>query len=177
MKHPSSSTYVSSSFILFPEFAVTVYRNYCCEYRNVQWHPLSFWWCRANSWFILYDNAPAHRSISVQDFLAKKNLTALEYPPYFSDLVPADICQFPLTKSALKVWRFFLLLPSLRMRRKSWKDFYKMASRTASSTLRLLTEVYAWKVGLFWRKCSLNDNTALFFSERKWFREYFEATT
>jgi len=34
-----------------------------------------------NSCFILHDNDPRHRSVSVKDFLTKDNLTALEYPP------------------------------------------------------------------------------------------------
>jgi len=31
--------------------------------------------------------------------------------------------------------------------------------------------------GTIWRKCSLNDSIVLYFSEIKWFLEYFEATT
>jgi len=57
------------------------------------------------------------------------------------------------------------------------KRLLKMASRNASSTLRLLTEVYPYKRGQFWRKCSWNDSTVICFSEKKWAREYFEATT
>ena len=34
---------------------------------------------RTNSWFLLHDNAPAHRSILVEDFLAKNNVTTLEH--------------------------------------------------------------------------------------------------
>ena len=112
-----------------------------------------------------------------QGFLSKEQSDYTRVSPHFCYLVPADVYVFPPIKSVLKVWRFFLLLPSLRMRRKSRKGFHKMASRTASSTLRLLTELYASKRGLFWRKCSLNDNTLLCFSETKRFREYFEAST
>ena len=35
---------------------------------------------RTNIWFLLHDNAPAHRSVLVKDFLAKNNLTTLEIP-------------------------------------------------------------------------------------------------
>jgi histone-lysine N-methyltransferase SETMAR len=45
---------------------------------------------RPNSWVFLYDNAPAHRLISFKDFLAKKNMTQLEHPPYTPDLAPGD---------------------------------------------------------------------------------------
>jgi hypothetical protein len=34
-----------------------------------------------SSWFLLYDNAPAHRSVFVKDFLAN-NVATLERPPY-----------------------------------------------------------------------------------------------
>jgi len=30
-----------------------------------------------NSWFLLHDNTPAHRSVLVKDFLAKKDATTL----------------------------------------------------------------------------------------------------
>ena len=35
---------------------------------------------RTNSLFLLRDNAPAHRSVLVKDFLAKNNVTALQRP-------------------------------------------------------------------------------------------------
>jgi len=48
---------------------------------------------RTNSWFLLRDNAPAHRSVLIKNFLAKNNVTTLDLPPYYSDLPPRDfIC-------------------------------------------------------------------------------------
>jgi hypothetical protein len=35
---------------------------------------------RTNKWFILHDNAPAHRSVLVKDFLARNNVTTLKHP-------------------------------------------------------------------------------------------------
>jgi hypothetical protein len=35
---------------------------------------------RTNSLFLLHDNAPAHRSVLVKDFLAKNHVTTLEHP-------------------------------------------------------------------------------------------------
>ena len=32
---------------------------------------------RTNSWFLLHDNAPAHRSVLIKDFPAKNNVTTL----------------------------------------------------------------------------------------------------
>ena len=45
---------------------------------------------RTSSWFLLHDNAPAHRSVLVKDFLAKNNVTTLNHPPYYPDMAPAD---------------------------------------------------------------------------------------
>jgi hypothetical protein len=45
---------------------------------------------RTNSWFLLHDNAPAHRSGLVRDFLPKNNVKTLETPLYCPDLDPDD---------------------------------------------------------------------------------------
>jgi len=45
--------------------------------------------------FLLHDNAPAHRSVLVKDFLAKNSVTTLEYPPYSLELTAADFYLFP----------------------------------------------------------------------------------
>jgi len=37
---------------------------------------------RTNSWFLLHDNAPAYRSVLVNDFLAKNNVATPEHPLY-----------------------------------------------------------------------------------------------
>jgi len=36
---------------------------------------------KTSSRFLLHDNAPAHRSVLVKDFLTKKNVTTMEHPP------------------------------------------------------------------------------------------------
>ena len=61
---------------------------------HVKWRPIS--------WSLLHDNAPAHRSVLVKDFLAKNNVTTLEHSLYFPDLVPVDLCLFPRMKSISK---------------------------------------------------------------------------
>ena len=53
---------------------------------------------RTNSWFLLHDNAPAHRSVSFKDFLAKNDVTTLELPLYSPDVAPADFYLFPRLK-------------------------------------------------------------------------------
>jgi hypothetical protein len=71
-----------------------------------------------------------------------------------------------------------LMLPiSLRMRRSSWKSFHKITSRKFPTPLESLTEMYLYTRGLFWRNCSLNRCTVLYFSEIRWLREHIKATT
>jgi histone-lysine N-methyltransferase SETMAR len=60
---------------------------------------------RVKSWFLLYDNAPAHRTVFVKDFSAQNNVTTLHLP-YSPDLVPTDFYLFPQLESALKRRRF-----------------------------------------------------------------------
>jgi hypothetical protein len=58
---------------------------------------------RTSSWFLLHDNAQAHRSVLVKDFfLAKNNVTTLEHPPYSHNLAAADFYLFHRLISALK---------------------------------------------------------------------------
>ncbi|KAJ4439216.1 hypothetical protein ANN_07335 [Periplaneta americana] len=59
-----------------------------------------------NNWFLMHDNAPAHRAIIVKNFLARHNITALDHPPYSPDLSPPDYFLFPRLKSHLKGRRF-----------------------------------------------------------------------
>jgi hypothetical protein len=47
-----------------------------------------------NSWFLLYDNAPAHRSDLVKDFSSTNNVTTLQHSPYSPDLTLADFYLF-----------------------------------------------------------------------------------
>ena len=50
-----------------------------------------------------HDNAPAHTSHLVQQFLAKHGTTAqLQQPPYSPDLAPCDFFLFPRLKKVLK---------------------------------------------------------------------------
>jgi hypothetical protein len=37
---------------------------------------------RTDVWFLLHDNAPAHRPVLVKDFLIKNNVTTLDHPQY-----------------------------------------------------------------------------------------------
>ena len=50
---------------------------------------------------LLHDNAPAHTSRVVTDFLKTKKVTVLPHPPYSQDLAPADFFLFPKLKKML----------------------------------------------------------------------------
>ena len=56
----------------------------------------------SGEWTLLHDNAPAHSCVLVRQFLAKRRVTVLGYPPYSPDLAPADFCLFPKLKAVLK---------------------------------------------------------------------------
>ena len=51
-----------------------------------------------NQNLIHHDNAPAHRSFKVSQFLAKNNITVIPHPPYSPDLAPCDFFLFPKLK-------------------------------------------------------------------------------
>jgi len=70
-----------------------------------------------------------------------------------------------------------ILLTSLRMRRKSWKGFHRMASRNVSNTLTVAGRNVQLHKGTVLKEDSWNDSTVYYLSEVKWFRELFEATT
>lgn len=60
----------------------------------------------SRGWQLHHDNAPAHRSQLVREFLAKHQIPQVLQPPYSPDLSPCDLFLFPKIKSALKGKRF-----------------------------------------------------------------------
>jgi hypothetical protein len=53
---------------------------------------------RIKSWVLLYDNAPAHRTVLVKVYLAKNNVTTLQHLPYSPDQAPTDFLPVPSTE-------------------------------------------------------------------------------
>ena len=51
-----------------------------------------------NSWLLHHDNAPAHSSLLVRNFLVKNNTIIMPQPPYSPDLAPCDFFLFPRLK-------------------------------------------------------------------------------
>ena len=57
-------------------------------------------------WILHHNNAHAHASHFVQQFLAKHGTAQLQQPPYSPDLAPCDFFLFPKLKKVLKGHRF-----------------------------------------------------------------------
>jgi len=59
------------------------------------------------TWMLHHDNAPAHASLLIREFLTKQETIVVpQPPPYSPDLAPADFFLFPKLKSTLKGCRF-----------------------------------------------------------------------
>jgi hypothetical protein len=56
----------------------------------------------ARTWMLHHDNAPCHLAVSINEFLAEKNIPVVPQPPYSSDLSPCDLFFFPRLKNHLK---------------------------------------------------------------------------
>ena len=63
----------------------------------------------AYDWVLHHDNAPAYTALSIQEFLAKKNVPVLPRPPYRPDLALCDFYLFPKLKSKLKGHHFGMM--------------------------------------------------------------------
>jgi histone-lysine N-methyltransferase SETMAR len=61
---------------------------------------------RPSNWILHNDNAPAHNTLSVKQFLAQKSITEMEHPPHSPYLAPNDSWLFPKVRFALKGPRF-----------------------------------------------------------------------
>ena len=53
-----------------------------------------------------HDNAPAHRAVTTNEFLAKHNIPSLPQPPSSPDLAPCDLFLFPQLKKTMNGRRF-----------------------------------------------------------------------
>ncbi|UYV84904.1 hypothetical protein LAZ67_X003942 [Cordylochernes scorpioides] len=61
------------------------------------------------NWLLHHDNAPAHTSLLVRDFLAKSNTLMMPQPPYSPDMAPCDFFLFPKLKRPMKGRRYATL--------------------------------------------------------------------
>ena len=83
------------------EFYPEVLRRLCESFRRKR--PEKW---RDGDWILYHDNAPAHTSHLVQQFLAKYGTAQLRQPPYSPHLAPCDFFLFPRLKKVLKGHRF-----------------------------------------------------------------------
>ena len=60
----------------------------------------------SNTWLLHHDNAPAHTALSIWKFLADKNLSVLEQPPYSPDLAQSNFFLFSKVKNIIKGTHF-----------------------------------------------------------------------
>jgi hypothetical protein len=112
-----------------------------------------------------------------QGFLTKNNVTTLDHLPYSPDLSPtAVICSLHWDQHCNDS-AIMILLTSIRMRGRAEKVLTKWLPGLFSTPLQLLEEVCICRSEIFWRKYTLNDCNILFFSEKIWFHEHFQATT
>jgi hypothetical protein len=56
-------------------------KSYLCRKRPELW---------PKEWILHHDNAPAHKALTVKQFLAQKAITDMEHPAYFPDLALND---------------------------------------------------------------------------------------
>ena len=61
---------------------------------------------KKQSWILHHDNAPAHTSMLVLEFLAKNKTVIMPQPLYSPYLDPADVFLFPKLKTPMKGKRF-----------------------------------------------------------------------
>jgi len=71
---------------------------------NIRRKPIDKW--RNSSWVLHNDNAPAHASLVVRQFLVSAKTTVIPQPPYSPDLATCDFFLFPKMKLKLKGRRF-----------------------------------------------------------------------
>jgi len=86
-------------------------RNFYCEVlrrmtENVRCKWPEMW--KNGDWLLHRDNAPAHTSLVVREFLTKNNMTTVPHPAYSPDQAPCDFYVFPKMKLRFKGWRFVL---------------------------------------------------------------------
>ena len=101
---------------------------------------------------IHHNNAPAHRSFKVSQFLAKNSMTVVPHPPYSHDLAPCDFFLFPQAEASDEGSKI----------RHHWRDSRGIAAGTwhnsknglpgmLPSMAETLGPQYSCKRGVLWR--------------------------
>jgi hypothetical protein len=141
-----------------------------------------------NSWFLLHDNTPTHRSMMVTKYLAKYNMMDLEHSPYIPDLSPPSFFLFLWLKRFPK-GRFMIIKEFTAKVIKALTEVLNICFQECFQ-LQTLAKMCHWPRELFWCKCYVNRNKILIIGfcitvnrnkitylwARKQFWELFEAT-
>jgi len=124
---------------------------------------------RTNSWFLLHDNAPAHRSV-----FSYQRTTWQDCSIPHTQLSPADVYPFPRLELALKGRRFCDATDIIKNATEELKRLSQNGFQECFQHLHSQKCIDARRVP-FWRKCSFGVCTVLYFSEIKLCREHSEA--
>ena len=100
----------------------TVNGNFYCEVlrwlrENVRRKRPEIW--KNGDWLLRHDNALAHISLLVREFLTKNNMTTVPHPAYSPDLAPCGFYMFPKMKLVERTVPCF-----------HWRDPSKIATGT-----------------------------------------------
>ena len=87
----------------------------------VRRHRPEMW--RSGNWILHHDNAPSHRAVTTNKFMAKHNIPSLPHPPYSPDLAPCD---------------FFLFLQLKKTMKGLWFDYVEEIQANATWQLRAI---------------------------------------
>ena len=99
---------------------------------------------------IHHDNAPAHRSFKVSQFLAKNNMTVVPQPPYSPDLAPWFFF-FPKLKLRMKGRRFDTIEEIHEVSQRVLDNSKKGLPGMFPSMAETLGPLYSCKRGVLWR--------------------------
>ncbi|KYN36550.1 hypothetical protein ALC56_09095, partial [Trachymyrmex septentrionalis] len=98
------------------------------------------------NWLLHHDNAPAHTSLLVREFLTKNNTLMMPQPPYSPDLAPCDFFLFPKLKRPMKGRRYATIE---EIKTASMEELNKI---TKNNFLKCFED---WKKR--WHKCIISD--------------------
>jgi len=93
---------------------------------------------QSGEWWLHQHNAPAHKALSVQQFLTKNSMTQLLHPPYSPDLTPCDFFLFPQIKKVLRGKRF----TDVEKVKKKTTEALKGITLTVSGLLRKVENMF-----------------------------------
>ncbi|UYV75811.1 hypothetical protein LAZ67_13001424 [Cordylochernes scorpioides] len=96
------------------------------------------------NWLLHHDNAHAHTSLLVRDFLAKNNTLMMPQPPYSPELVPCDFFLFPKLKRPMKGRRYATLDEIKTASKEELKKIFKNKKRRKKGKQSF--SIYIYKV-------------------------------